>query len=184
MNNVVYVTALVMVCGLVSMARAQTTPVIQQDYQIQLFKRCQLVKQVAMTAEQIKAYQELKVQEDLMHELELPVKGIEVKMQEYGNKIEELTALAIQERDSNLHINKRVLKQQEAMVQELDKYKAIHQAEFEALGAQGHKISKMAKVFERAIKATLNNIELDQIHIITPTDKTTGTSCYADNGPM
>jgi hypothetical protein len=108
-----------------------------------------------MTPAQIEAYQNLQKIEGSMHELELPIKAIDQQIQAFSRKIEDLGALAIQETDSSLHIDETYLKQQEAVAQQLNDLVALHQADFDALSAQGDKISAVAEKFQTTMAVSL-----------------------------
>jgi hypothetical protein len=138
------------------------------DYSVVALKDCEIISSKAMTTGQFDAYTRLKQQEQAMHTLEKPTQDIEHKMDVYADKIERLTKLAIQETDDTLHINKKLLKQQDAVAKEFAQFMQLHQHKFDALGDQGKAIGQQAKIFETSIKDNLENIDYDQIYVLTP----------------
>ena len=169
-------------CGLftlATMAANISKPTYQEgDYRILVSNDCELVAEYNMTPAQIAAYQELQKIEGTMHEFERPIKAIEQQMQEYSEQLESLTALAIQESDTSLHIDKNYLKQQEAVAQQLTDLVQLHQADFDALSQQGSKISAVAQKFEQAMAVTLDGIEHDQIEILSPAKPNSNHYCH------
>jgi hypothetical protein len=146
-------------------------------YSVVAFKNCEVVSEKTMTAEQSEAYLTLKQLEQEMHSLEMPIQKIEQKIQGYTDKIERLTNLAVQETEGSLHIDKALLKQQEIVVKEFNNFMQLHQPNFDALGKQGSIIGKQAEIFEAGIKASLENVDYDQIRVVTPSHKGSGYSC-------
>jgi len=169
-------------CGLCTLAtmaaNISQTNYKEGDYRILLSNDCELVAEFNMTPAQIAAYQELQKIEGTMHEFERPIKAIEQQMQEYSEQLESLTALAIQENDSSIHIDKTYLKQQEAVAQQLTDLVQLHQADFDALGQQGAKITAVAQKFETAMVPTLDGVEHDQIEILSPDKPNSKHYCH------
>lgn len=149
-----------------------------QDYKIRLMKDCAIVSEQAMTSSQVAAYLALKEQEQLMHGLELPIKAIEDQMHEYSAKIEELTALAVQETKTSIHIDKTYMKQQEEVAHKLNHLVSSHQKDFDALHLQGSQIGKVARAFEQEIEPSTADISYDQIQIISPHSKASSDTCH------
>lgn len=144
---------------------------------IGLFKDCQLLKEVTMNNTPLKAYQNLKQLEAAMFELEKPIKEIEGEMAEFTSKIEALTALAIQETATSLHIDKGYLRQQEDVAGQFDDFMSQHQHVFDALGAQRRKISAAAKIFAQSIAPLVTSIEHEYIEIMEPGNTKTKQGC-------
>jgi hypothetical protein len=150
------------------------------DYSVIALKNCDVVSDKTMTAPQLEAYLSLKQQQQKMQALELPIQDIQQEITLYSNEIEKLTKLAIQDTDQSLHINKSLLKKQEVVVQELDKFMQLHQPDFDALGEQGNVIGQQAEIFASSIKANLESIDYDQIRVLTPDSHITKLNCDGD----
>ncbi|WP_340677612.1 hypothetical protein [Paraglaciecola sp.] len=164
---------------LAAVAASISKPAMSEgDYRMRILHNCELVAEYNMSPAQIEAYQHLQKTEDSMHGLELPIKAIEQQMKEYSDKLESLTALAIQETDTSLHIDKNALKQQEVVAKQLSDLVKLHQADFDAIGQQGQKISAVVDKFEQAMAVTLDGIEHDQIEIVSPTEAKDSHNCY------
>jgi len=182
MKNLNKISIVLLSSGLFTLAAIAANiskPTYQEgDYRILVSNDCELVAEYNMTPAQITAYQELQKIEGTMHEFERPIKAIEQQMQAYSDQLESLTALAIQESDTTLHIDKNYLKQQEAVAQQLTDLVHLHQADFDALGQQGSKITAVAHKFEAAMAATLDGIEHDQIEILSPAKPNSNHYCH------
>jgi hypothetical protein len=146
-------------------------------YSVIALKNCAVVSDKAMTDVQLEAYLSLKQQEQKIHTLEGPIQNIEQEIESYSDNIERLTKLAIQETDESLHINKTLLKQQEAAAKEFAQFMQLHQHKFDALGDQGKAIGQQADIFETSIKANLGGIDYDQIQVLTPKSKQAQQHC-------
>ncbi len=140
----------------------------KENYQIQVIKNCQLVSEFTMNESQITAYLKLKDAEHVMQSLEAPINDIEDELQSYTQQIEELTALAIQETDEHLAIDKTMLSKQEKVVRQLDILMTNHQKDFDALGEQGKIIGEIADAFTSSLAPSLKGIDHDQIQIKAP----------------
>lgn len=147
------------------------------DYSVIALKNCHVVSSQKMSKEQFEAYTSLKQQEQKMHKLEEPIQAIELEIDSYSNEIEKLTELAIQETDKTLHIDKTILKQQEAVAAEFSQFMQQHQSAFDTLGEQGKIIGEKANTFQVAIKTSLSGVEYDQIQILTPDSDQSQPSC-------
>ena len=149
----------------------------ESDYRIRVFDNCKVVAEYPMTQAQIEAYLDLQKMETSMRELELPIKAIETQMQDYSTKIESLTALAIQETETILHIDKTYLKQQKDVADQMSELVKLHQSDFDALNEQGKKITAVANKFEVAMATTLDGIEHDQIEVLGPDEPNSSHYC-------
>lgn len=178
MKKLSKLSVLLVATGFFTVAGSSATANVDNNYRIRVLQDCKLVAEYAMTQEQIYAYQELQKIEGTMAALELPIKAIEQQIQVYSNKIEQLSALAIQETDTTLHIDKTYLKQQDAVAKQLQKLIASHQADFDAIGQQGEKISAVAHKFEKAMAVTIDGLEHDQIEILSPEKLTSSHYCH------
>jgi len=138
------------------------------EYRMNLYNDCQLIAQHAMNQEQVNAYLALKAEEKKMAILESPIEAIEQQLEEYSDKIEQLNDLAFQESNGTLQINKKYLKQQKHVAKQLSHLMSQHQDKFDALGAQGNLIGKVAKTFTTSLATTLGDVKYDQLHISAP----------------
>ncbi|WDE12971.1 hypothetical protein [Thalassomonas haliotis] len=146
-------------------------------YSIHLLKDCQRVKTLPMTPELIGLYRELLQQETLMASLELPIAAISAKIDDYSQQIDQLSELAIQEDENNLHIDKAYLAQQQVAVEALNQFIGEHQQDFSALEQQGHQIGMIANDFEMAIKTATQGFDYDHIRINSPDNNRVIAGC-------
>jgi hypothetical protein len=152
----------------------------QNGYKIQIIDNCQVIKEYNMTNEQIESYLALKVEEEKMSLLENPISAIQDEIDSYSEQIDELTALAIQETEQSLYIDKDYLKQQEQVVEKLNVLIKTHQQDFDTLGKQGDKIGKVADTFVTSLEVTIGDSKHQQIHITSPDDQKNNYQCDSD----
>jgi septal ring factor EnvC (AmiA/AmiB activator) len=101
--------AVAIVIGCSAQAKAE-----QHATRIAFIKNCKLVEQRAMTAEELKLYQQIAAVEQQMHELQIPVHAFEAEMEQHSQQMTELTDLIQQEDDETIRIDKsRMAEQQE-----------------------------------------------------------------------
>jgi chromosome segregation ATPase len=150
-----------------------------EDYKIILLNNCQVVSELAMTSSQVSAYQALQQQEQRMQVLEQPINAIEEQLQEYSSELETLSALAVQETQTSVYINKSYLQEQKAAADKLQQLVSDHQSDFDALQQQGEKIGQLADVFERELAPSVANIKHNQIQIIGPDSTSSDSNCYS-----
>lgn len=165
---------------LISAAFATQANNADTDHTITLLKDCNVVAEYAMTAEQVEAYQALQLEEQKMHALEQPIQAFEQQLQAYTEQIEELTALAIQDNEDSLYIDKSYLKQQQQVVAKLDLLMDEHQHEFDALGEQGSLIGAKAENFSDTIDARFDHIDYNQMRIDHPGKADSNDQCESD----
>lgn len=179
MHQLIKLSALVLLSA--TIAHAATTPakVDDSDYKVRIYNQCKLVSEHAMTAQQVAVYQSLMQHEKAMHKLEGPINAIEPQMDKLTAKMERISELAIQETDETLHINKKHLKQQEDIAQQIEQLVAQHQDDFEALEQQGEKIAAVADDFEQQMKPLTEGVEHDNIQIISADKTTEPYRCYS-----
>ena len=179
MNILKKYTTVLMITGLFTTAvfaiQDETT---DKGYIIQVTERCKVINEYAMTKKQINAYKALMAEEDKMKELEIPIADFQDEIDEYSQEIEALSALAIQETDDSLFIDKTYLAKQNEVVEKLNAVINEHQHEFDALGKQGDEISKLADAFTLSLRPTLGNLDNLQINIITPDSNSLKYQCY------
>lgn len=148
-----------------------------QDYRLLALKNCNVVAESPLTEEQLAAYLSLKDEEELMSGLEEPLKDMESQLKEFTDRIEEVSALAVQETEGSIHIDKYYLKEQEDLADRIDEIVTAHQHDIDALEEQGSRIGEKARVFEAAIEEGLEDVDYDQIRIITPDSDNDHYSC-------
>jgi uncharacterized protein YgbK (DUF1537 family) len=154
------------------------------DYKIVVLNNCQIVSEQSMTSSQIAAYQALQGQEQLMHALEEPINAMQAQMQEYSSELETLSALAVQETETSLYIDKSYMQEQQTAADKLQQLVSAHQSDFDALAEQGDKIGHIAAQFEREIAPSVAHIKHDQIQVIGPDSKASEHTCYSRNSQI
>lgn len=151
------------------------------DYKLIALNDCKVVSESTLTKEQLDAYLSLKEEELLMSELENPITDMESEIKEFTDRIEEITSLAVQETDDAIHIDKRYLKEQGSIAHELGTFISLHLIDTDAIEELAERIGKQVLVFEVAIESGLENLEYDQIRVITPDNRDEHYSCDKSN---
>jgi len=173
--------AIIATCLITTAVFASQAEDQDSDYTITLMKDCQVVSEVQMTDEQVDAYLALKKQEKVMESLQNPIDDIEQELNEYTKQIEELTALAIQDTDDSLYIDKNYLAEQKEVVEKLNALMKIHQKDFDAIGQQGSKIGNFANKFTQLLEVNIGNIDYDHIRVNSPNEEGSTFHCYSNN---
>ena len=88
-----------------------------------------------------------------------PIEAIEEQIDELSDMIDDLTNRAVQEDDNSLYIDKALLEEQQEVVDQLDELMEAHQGDFDRLSEIGDSISQKAEEFEKAIDASLDDID-------------------------
>lgn len=175
-------------CGLITACAMATSQNLAEQggesYKIQLLKDCKLVSEQDMTALQVAAYQKLQHQEEKMHASEAPIQAIEEQMQAYTDKIEKWSALAVQETETSLHIDKQASEQLNKAAKEFEQFMAQHREKFDVLEDQGHQISLAAADFEQSMKSSTADVDYDQVHVVDTQKRDTGFHCYSQNNSL
>jgi hypothetical protein len=148
-----------------------------EDYTLLALKNCQVVSESYLTEDQLSAYLSLQNEEKIMSGLEDPIKGVEKQLEEFSDRIEEVSALAVQELEGSIYIDEYYMKEQKDIVHQLNKLIGLHQKDFKAIAEQGKRIGKKAKVFKTIIESGLEVVDHDQIHIISPDSSDQHFSC-------
>lgn len=152
-----------------------------ERYSIKLIEDCQVIKEIPLNSKQTLAYLALKKEEDVMKKLEAPIHAIEKQLSKYTAQIEKLSLQAFENTEHSYQINKTALTKQKLIVEKLDKFMDLHQADFDALGAQGKRIEVIADKFSKLITPTINNIEHNQITISRQGEVFLSNYCHSEN---
>lgn len=135
------------------------------NYSIKVIENCKVITEIPLTPQQTQAYLALRNEEDKMAELESPIPAIEAQLEEYTSQIEQLSQQAFTDSEQSFRINKVALAKQKQVVKKLDKLMAVHQADFDALSAQGKRIGDIADKFSKLIAPAIANIKHHHITI-------------------
>lgn len=140
------------------------------DYKIIALSDCAIVSEKVMTQEQLDAYLPLIDMENLMQDLQVPMDEMEEQLEVYTDQIEAMTELAVHETDDSIYIDKTYLSQQKELADKIRSVVSSYQTDITAIETHGEAIGEKAKVFERAVKSSLVDVDYDQIRIISPTN--------------
>ena len=132
-------------------ALANKNTVTNDVYTIKIIDNCQVISEIPLNPKQVQAYLALQHEENKMAKLQAPITGIEEQLRSYSQQIEQLSQQMFTNSKQPLQINKAVLAKQELVVGKLDNLMEKHQADFDALSAQGRNISKIADKFTQLV---------------------------------
>ena len=132
-------------------ALANKNTVTNDVYTIKIIDNCQVISEIPLNPKQVQAYLALQHEENKMAKLQAPITGIEEQLRNYSQQIEQLSQQIFTNSKQPLQINKAVLAKQELVVGKLDNLMEKHQADFDALSAQGRYISKIADKFTQLV---------------------------------
>ena len=146
-------------------ALANKNTVTNDVYTIKIIENCQVISEIPLSSKQAQAYLALQHEENKMAELQAPITGIEEQLRNYSQQIEQLSQQMFTNSKQPLQINKAVLAKQELVVGKLDNLMEKHQADFDALSAQGRYISKIADKFTQLVAPLIAENEHHHISI-------------------
>lgn len=132
-------------------ALANKNTVTNDVYTIKIIDNCQVISEIPLNPKQMQAYLALQHEENKMAKLQAPITVIEEQLRNYSQQIEQLSQQMFTNSKQPLQINKAVLAKQELVVGKLDNLMEKHQADFDALSAQGRNISKIADKFTQLV---------------------------------
>ncbi|WP_218312627.1 hypothetical protein [Alteromonas antoniana] len=151
------------------------------NYRLIAFEDCNVVSESILTPSQVDAYLALTASEQKMEALTQPVESLDADIDDYADKISELTHQAIQEDGDTLRINKKQLREQEALAQELEALMKNHEKQFEALEKEARVIETAANAFEKEIRPLIDDIDHDVVRIVGPDDAGDPYECDGDS---
>lgn len=149
------------------------------EYTLIAFDDCDVVTEATLNQAQVNAYLALQASEKKMDALSKPVENLDID--HYTDQISELTNRAIQEDGETLKINKKLLKEQEALAQELQILMKNHEQDFEALEKEARVIEASAKAFEKEMRPLLDDLDHDMVRIVGPQDAKDPYDCDGDH---
>lgn len=156
---------------------AMQTQASNNEYYLVAMDNCEVVLQVQMTDEQIKAMHDLEKVENVMDKLEGPLEHFEDEMEVLSEQLEEITALAFHEDGDTLTINRKYLKEQELIASKIEELADSYEDEFDAIEEQGGIIEELAENFENVIEPSLEGVDYDRISILEPGEDLSDIKC-------
>lgn len=171
----------IIVAGLVTtVATANNQAATAIDlYKIRYMKNCQTIAEKPMTHAQVDSYLEMQQFAEQMNEIQQPISKMQPELDELTNKIKQISGEAVIESDEGLHINKQLLKQQTEYAHKIEQLVSKHKNDFDALENMGQKVSAAAHDFERQIKSSAQNLDYDNIQIVTPDSNKHNNVCVS-----
>ncbi len=135
------------------------------EYFIHVYKDCKKVDKIAMTDEQIDAYQRLQSHEVELKHHERPLQDMEKVLKKYEAELAKMEDQLVIENDDKITINKAAMKRHEEIARKMEAEVAKHASSFENIELSAREIEKMAHDFEKTIKPSIKQYDGDNMHI-------------------
>lgn len=147
-----------------SSANADNT--VAQSNQLAFIKDCKVVKQRAMTQEELAAHQQLEAMSDDMKDFELPMKDFEAAMKKHELAMKQLGEPVVEHKDGKIVIDQSKIAQQQLIASDIEKLVAQYQPNIDQLSEQGQKIGQAADRFTGLIRAAEPGLDYDNIQVL------------------
>ncbi len=178
------ITTIALVTSAVAALTTHLSLAKTSQYKLIAFNNCEVVAEHELNQAQISAYMLLQDAEKRMESISQPVNAIENDIDQFSDRINDLTNRAIQEDDNSLYIDKKLLREQEQISEELESLIKAHETDFAALEKEARVIEANAKNFEKEITPLINKIEHDFVRIVGPDNKQDPYACDNRNMTM
>lgn len=137
-----------------------------KDFQIVAYNDCAVSFQQILTPEQTEKYLALKQHEKKMKFKEAPLSVFETQMSELGEQMEAISALAYQEDEETIKINKSFMKDQESIAEQMQQLVKQYQPELDQIEKFANEISQSATEFEASLPTEITEGDYDFVQII------------------
>lgn len=134
-------------------------------YQMQVLKDCKVQSQRPLTAKEFSLYQQLQLAEQQMKQLEAPMKVMEAELQTHSKAMENISSQIEQQAWQRQGPDPKLLQAQAELSNKISAVVDNHQADIDALTAQGDHITAVADEFEQLILTGLVKGSFDQIRL-------------------
>jgi len=140
-----------------------------RDYQLQILKNCDFVKQRALSKEEVALYYKLKNAEMHMTELQAPLDLLEQQLGSQTKLLETMSA-QIEQQLAYGDPDPLLLETQSELSEQISEIVDNFEPDLAAVSSQGEKIGELAKNFTQQITKNLAAGSYDQIRILKPGD--------------
>ncbi|MFC4654395.1 hypothetical protein ACFO3I_05055 [Rheinheimera marina] len=137
-----------------------------QTSQLAFMKDCKIVKQRAMTKDELAAHQQLEAMSTQMKNFELPMKDFELAMKKHELAMKQLGEPVVEHKDGKIVIDQSKIAQQQLIASDIEKLVAQYQPNIDQLTEQGEKIGQAADRFTGHIKANEPGLDYDNIQVL------------------
>jgi hypothetical protein len=148
-------------------ATAATATSASSDYQLQILKNCEFVKQRALSKEEIALYQKLKNAEKNMAALQAPLDLMEQQLETQTKFMESMSA-QIEQQVASGDPDPLLLETQAELGQEISAIVDSFEPELAAVSKHGEEIGAIADEFTALLAKDAPDGSYDQIRIIAP----------------
>ncbi len=152
-------------------ATPSAAPVVN-SYKLQILKNCQLVKERALTAEEIALYHQLKQAEINMAALQAPLTDMEQLLATHSKTLETMSGQIEQQAYQQGEPDPLLLETQAELSQQMSAIVDSFAPDIEAVSVQGKRIGVIADQFTSLLKTDMAPTSYDQMRIAIPGDTT------------
>lgn len=142
------------------------------DYQLQILKNCEFVKQRALSAAEIALYQQLKSAEQNMTALQAPLDLMEQQLESQTKLLESMSA-QIEQQAQYGEPDPVLLETQAELSQQISAIVDSFEPDIAAVSANGEQIGVIADQFTALLAKDTPDGSYDQMRVIGPGEQTT-----------
>lgn len=153
-------------------ASAATTTPTSNDYQLQILKNCEFVKQRALSTEEIALYQQLKTAEQNMTALQAPLDLMEQQLATQTKLLEEMSA-QIEQQAQRGEPDPVLLETQAELSQQISAIVDSFEPDIKAVSANGAQIGAIADEFTALLAKDTPAGSYDQMRVVAPGEQAT-----------
>ncbi|RVU37115.1 hypothetical protein EOE67_12460 [Rheinheimera riviphila] len=157
---------------LTTSAPVTTTTSASNDYQLQILKNCEFVKQRALSSEEIALYQQLKSAEQNMTALQAPLDLMEQQLESQTKLLESMSA-QIEQQAQHGEPDPVLLETQAELSQQISAIVDSFEPDIAAVSANGEQIGVIADQFTALLAKDTPAGSYDQMRVISPGEQTT-----------
>lgn len=139
-----------------------------ENYQLQILKNCEFVKQRALTREEVALYQKLKSAEQNMQALQAPLDLMEQQLGAQTKLLESMSAQIEQQAESQGEPDPVLLETQAELSQQISAIVDSFEPDIKAVSANGEQIGKIADEFTALLAKDTPAGSYDQMRVIAP----------------
>lgn len=138
------------------------------QYQLQVFKNCEMVKQRQLNSEEIAVYKKLKNYEQQMEELQAPLALMEQQLGQQTKRMKSMSDQIAQQVNQHGEPDPVLLETQAELSEDISAIVDSFQPDIDAVSKHGEVIGNLADEFSELISNDNPSDSYDQIRVIEP----------------
>lgn len=175
MKHIVKYTSLAL-GSVIAFSALASKNIAHSKYELVAYKDCNVVYSMKLNEQQAKAYDQLDKESEVMHQLESPIKKMQLVLEELEEQMHKVSYDAVHETEKLIRIDKLSIQKQTAIAAKIEALIQQHKKDFDAIEKQGYKIQLVAEKFEKLLANEMPDAE-DYDHIQIFTDKEQPREC-------